>query len=103
MSIEILKQKCVVCGKCAEICPGSLIKLGADAAYIKYPKDCWGCASCVKECPNAAIRLYLGADSGGSGGRLSVTRDGALLHWTVETPNGGIKTITVDSRDSNKY
>lgn len=44
MSIAIDKQKCIGCGKCRNVCPGSLIKLDSDnRAYIKYPKDCWGC------------------------------------------------------------
>ncbi|HAM06602.1 MAG TPA: adenylylsulfate reductase, partial [Ruminococcaceae bacterium] len=52
MSIAIDKQKCIGCGRCRNVCPGSLIKLDSDnRAYIKYPKDCWGCTSCIKECP----------------------------------------------------
>lgn len=42
MSIVINKSKCVGCGQCSIVCPGSLIKMGEDRkAYIKYPKDCW--------------------------------------------------------------
>ena len=58
MSIAIDKQKCIGCGRCRNVCPGSLIKLDSDnRAYIKYPKDCWGCTSCIKECPAYAISL----------------------------------------------
>ena len=68
MSIVINKSKCVGCGQCSIVCPGSLIKMGEDRkAYIKYPKDCWGCSSCLKECKFEAIALYLGADMGGMG------------------------------------
>jgi adenylylsulfate reductase subunit B len=47
--------------------------------------------------------MYLGEDMGGLGGRLHVLREGTLLHWTVRKPDGSIRTLTVDSRDSNKY
>ncbi|MDR0862502.1 MAG: ferredoxin family protein [Oscillospiraceae bacterium] len=102
MSIEISREKCVACGACAVVCPGTLIWVDA-AAYIKTPDNCWGCASCVKECPRGAIRLYLGADAGGRGGKLSARRDGALTHWSVEKPDGKTVEITVDSRESNAY
>jgi adenylylsulfate reductase subunit B len=103
MSIEIAQEKCVGCGICAEICPGSLFRLDADTAEMKHPENCWGCASCVKECPAGAFRLYLGGDIGGKGGRLSVRKDGALLNWTVEKPDGTSVTLTVDSRNANNY
>lgn len=66
MSIVINKELCKNCGKCANVCPGSLIKRDEDGQiFMKYPKDCWGCSSCIKECAFDAISLYLGADIGG--------------------------------------
>ena len=48
MSIAIDSMKCRACGKCLDVCPGSLIVRGEDKkAVIRYPKDCWGCASCI--------------------------------------------------------
>ena len=45
MSIAIDSMKCRACGKCLDVCPGSLIVRGEDKkAVIRYPKDCWGCA-----------------------------------------------------------
>ena len=47
MSIAINQNVCIGCGRCHDVCPGTLIKINADhKAYIKYPKDCWGCTSC---------------------------------------------------------
>ncbi|HVI40233.1 MAG TPA: 4Fe-4S binding protein [Anaerovoracaceae bacterium] len=103
MSIEILQKSCIGCGKCSVVCPGSLIQLTDGKACIKYPERCWGCTSCIKECPNEAICFYLGADLGGLGGMLTVRQEKHLLHWTVKKPGGDLQTITVDSRDSNKY
>ena len=37
MSIMIDKSKCIGCGKCCMVCPGSLIKKDGDnKAFIKY-------------------------------------------------------------------
>lgn len=104
MSIEILAEQCIGCGQCVEICPGSLIKRDdRGKAWMKYPQNCWGCASCLKECPSGAIRLYLGRDMGGLGGKLSIRRERALLHWKVEMPDGSSRTITVNSKNANQY
>ena len=104
MSIAIDKKTCIGCGKCHDVCPGSLIKLdGTRRAYIKYPKDCWGCTSCIKECPVHAIRFYLGADMGGMGSEMSVTTEGDFLHWDIKKWDGTKQRITIDKKESNKY
>lgn len=75
MSIAIDSMKCRACGKCLDVCPGSLIvQRRRQKAVIRYPKDCWGCASCIKECPFEAISYYLGADIGGMGSQMTVIR-----------------------------
>ena len=104
MSITIDETLCTGCGACLEICPGSLIRFGGEGrAEILRPERCWGCASCVRACQSQAIALYLGADMGGRGGRMTARQDGPLLHWTVRMPDGSEKTITVDRRDANQY
>ncbi len=104
MSIEISRNFCIGCGRCAAVCPGTLIRLNdKKKAHIPHPERCWGCASCVKECPVQAIALFLGEDMGGLGGRLTVRSENNLLRWTVTNPDNGTQTLTVDSRDSNKY
>ena len=100
MSIEIDKKKCVGCGRCRDVCPGTLIALDSDRrAYIKYPRDCWGCTSCIKECPVYAIRFFLGADMGGLGSRLHTEKDGDILRWVIEKPGGSTAVINVDTRE----
>ena len=54
-------------------------------------------------CPVHAVSLYLGADIGGMGSRMTVKKEGSLLHWTVTHPDQTTETITVDSRDANQY
>ena len=104
MSIAIDREKCVGCGRCHDVCPGTLIKLGEDKkAYIKYPKDCWGCTSCVKECPVNAVKFYLGADIGGTGSLVHTEKNNGLLRWVIERPDGTVTNIDIDPKESNKY
>lgn len=104
MSIAINKSKCIGCGKCRNVCPGTLIKLDdSGKAYIKYPKDCWGCTSCIKECPVYAISFFLGADMGGSGSMVHTEKRDGILRWVIESPDGKVTNIDIDPRESNKY
>ncbi len=103
MSIRIQSDRCIGCGKCAEVCPGSLIAVEHRTAVMKYPKDCWGCVSCVKECKAGAISFYLGSDIGGNETYLQVKQEGTLLHWQFYRKDELIKTITVDRNNSNQY
>ena len=104
MSIAIDKQKCIGCGRCRNVCPGSLIKLDSDnRAYIKYPKDCWGCTSCIKECPAYAISFYLGADIGGMGSLVHTEKKGDILSWIIDKPEGETIKIDINQKESNKY
>lgn len=104
MSIAISKDKCVSCKKCLSVCPGNLLKSDIDGkTFIKYPKDCWGCSSCIKECNFGAISLYLGADIGGRGSKLTTNIETDIVHWIIEEKNGKIHTIDINRKDSNKY
>lgn len=104
MSIRIKQERCIGCGQCIDVCPGSLIDRNDQGkAWMHYPKDCWGCVSCVKECPVQAIDFYLGADMGGRGSTMNVTADGHYLHWHIHQADGTEKTITVDRKQANSY
>lgn len=103
MSIRINQSRCVGCGKCTQVCPGTLIDVVNHCAVMQYPRDCWGCVSCIKECPAGAIEFYLGADIGGNGSVMNVTAEGDILHWNIVSAGGQQTTIDVDRRNSNKY
>ena len=104
MSIAIDKQKCIGCGRCRNVCPGSLIKLDSDnRAYIKYPKYCCGCTACIKECPAYAISFYLGADIGGMGSLVHTEKKGDILSWIIDKPEGETIKIDINQKESNKY
>ena len=104
MSISIDKNKCIGCGKCHDVCPGTLIKLDENGkAYIKYPRDCWGCTSCLKECPVYAINFYLGADIGGNGSLMHTEKSGDYFDWIITFTDGRTSVIRVNTKSSNKY
>ncbi|MCL2629457.1 MAG: pyruvate:ferredoxin (flavodoxin) oxidoreductase [Alphaproteobacteria bacterium] len=74
-----LSDKCVQCGKCAMMCPHSVIRQNAAEKFAKSipsvpmktpelgkglqfaltvsPMDCTGCGICVKTCPTAALEM----------------------------------------------
>ena len=56
------RDKCIKCGKCAEICDGDVFydsKKG-EILVIAYPDECWHEGSCIQSCPvKGAIRLKL--------------------------------------------
>ena len=103
MSISIDAAKCAGCKRCLEVCPGNLIKIQYGKAYISRPEDCWGCTSCLKECKKGAIKFFLGADIGGKGSVLSINEHGDIREWIVTAPDGNVKTIVINKKESNKY
>ena len=104
MSIDIDKKKCVGCGRCRDVCPGTLIALDEERrAYIKYPRDCWGCTACVKECPKNAIFFTLEAELGGAGGRLYAEDSDETLSWVLKLADGAEQRIVVNKKQANAY
>lgn len=103
MSIRIDQETCIGCGRCAAVCPGTLIDLQGQQAVMKYPKDCWGCAACIKECPFGAIRYFLGADIGGTGSCMYVTTEQNILHWNIIKQDGTKIVVDTDRTNANQY
>ncbi len=50
------KEKCIKCGKCAELCPEGAIKITEEGAKVNMDY-CKGCGICAKECPAKAIKM----------------------------------------------
>jgi len=103
MSIRMNEARCIGCGRCAEVCPGTLIELQNKKAVMCYPKDCWGCSSCIKECKFGAIALYLGADIGGMGSKMTVNAEDGKLYWNIEKRDGTTEQVVINQKESNKY
>lgn len=51
---EINQQKCIGCGKCAEVCQFNALAFIKDKV-IKFPELCHGCGSCTLACPVNAV------------------------------------------------
>ena len=107
MSIRIDKSKCDGCGRCAEICPGNLIKMVGKGpnrkAEMTYPDECWGCMSCVKACPRHAIEFYLGDDIGGQGKSLVTKMSSKKIDWQVCQNGCIVQQILMVRKNANKY
>ncbi|RJQ44907.1 MAG: 4Fe-4S dicluster domain-containing protein [Anaerolineaceae bacterium] len=50
------KQKCVICGDCAEICPTGALSLLDKKIIFQNPRNCTFCTLCEQICPQKAIR-----------------------------------------------
>ena len=58
---ETLKDKCIGCGNCVDICPADAVNLEDNLAVIDTDW-CIGCGVCVSKCPNDAIKIVLRED-----------------------------------------
>lgn len=104
MSIKIDGELCTGCGKCRNVCPGSLLYKDEDGKTVtRFPRDCWGCTACVKECSFGAIKYFLGADIGGRGTMLHTKYEDDYLHWIFTKPSGEEKLIKVYRKEANQY
>ena len=56
MKITINKNKCTMCGKCAEICPMNLIKEIGNKMVIDNNR-CINCRMCLTVCKSDAIQF----------------------------------------------
>ena len=48
-------EKCIVCGECANTCPGYCLKIEERAPHVEYPDECWHCGNCRTSCPVNAV------------------------------------------------
>ena len=51
---EVNQEKCIKCGKCAEVCQFNALAFVKDKVLI-FPELCHGCGSCALACPVNAI------------------------------------------------
>jgi len=53
--IEVLKDKCVGCSRCVEVCPAGCWKISEGKAFWEKVENCLECAACFFACPSEAI------------------------------------------------
>ncbi len=54
MLMKIIKDDCLACGTCKEVCPNAAIEF-VNGEYTINPETCIGCAICAEYCPVEAI------------------------------------------------
>lgn len=54
-------MNCIMCGKCARVCPEGAISQNAKGVYMIDKKKCVGCGKCVAECPMHVMVMPEGA------------------------------------------
>ena len=50
-------EKCIGCGRCAEVCPHSVFVISGEKAVIKDINSCMECGACAMNCPVKAISV----------------------------------------------
>jgi len=60
VSLSFTAEKCVGCGKCAEVCPHGVFDLDDGYARIADHDSCMECGACALNCPSGAIEVNAG-------------------------------------------
>jgi len=60
VTLRLYVDKCIGCGKCAEVCPHSVFRMNEKKAYIEDKDLCIECGACAKNCPVNAITVASG-------------------------------------------
>ncbi len=53
-------EKCIGCGRCAEVCPHGVFELEDRKASISDKDLCMECGACARNCPANAIAVSAG-------------------------------------------
>ncbi len=56
-TLNLSVEKCIGCGRCAEVCPHRVFGVNEGKAQIKDKNSCMECGACAKNCPADAISV----------------------------------------------
>jgi ferredoxin len=59
-TLRLSVEKCIGCGRCAEVCPHGVFKVDERKARIRDRNLCMECGACAKNCPANAISVDSG-------------------------------------------
>jgi formate hydrogenlyase subunit 6/NADH:ubiquinone oxidoreductase subunit I len=54
---QVIRDSCVACGTCANVCPIEAIKIVAGVFAEVDQTKCVGCTKCANECPASVIDM----------------------------------------------
>jgi len=60
VTLRLSSEKCVGCGRCAEVCPHRVFIVEGKKVRIKDKDGCMECGACAKNCPANAISVDAG-------------------------------------------
>ncbi len=56
-TLNLSVEKCIGCGKCAEVCPHGVFAITDREAQIIDKNSCMECGACARNCPASAISV----------------------------------------------
>ena len=59
-TLSFTAEKCVGCGKCAEVCPHGVFSVTDKKAWVVEKDGCMECGACALNCPTSAIEVHAG-------------------------------------------
>ena len=59
-TLNLACEKCIGCGRCAEVCPHRVFSINERKAQIVDKDPCMECGACAKNCPTNALTVKSG-------------------------------------------
>ena len=59
---KLIKNKCVQCGECVEVCPSGAATMAENDFPVYDLVKCIGCAQCIAMCPETALKILWDTD-----------------------------------------
>lgn len=59
-TLRLSDEKCIGCGRCAEVCPHAVFSMGEKKVQVIDKDQCMECGACAVNCPVNAITVDAG-------------------------------------------
>ena len=60
MKVNLIKEKCIMCGMCEIVCPHQVFSSDSSTLEIVNEPDCIECGACQINCPTGALYVDSG-------------------------------------------